>query len=65
MWYRSIFRSNAKKGFDCTGLELNRSAVEVCRQKGLNVSKQLLEEHVTEHAEMYDVVCSFGIRTCI
>ncbi|HUS02522.1 MAG TPA: class I SAM-dependent methyltransferase [Chitinophagaceae bacterium] len=57
----SFLQVMQKKGFDCTGVELNQSAVDVCRQKGLNVFKQLLEEHVIEHSEMYDVVCSFQV----
>ena len=57
----SFLEVMSKKGFNCTGLELNQAAVTVCQQKGLNVYKQLLEEHVTAHAEMYDVVCSFQV----
>ena len=50
-----------KKGFTCAGLELNGAAAEVCRQKGLNVFNELLEQHEKEHAEAYDVVCSFQV----
>ncbi|MDQ6755635.1 MAG: class I SAM-dependent methyltransferase [Bacteroidota bacterium] len=57
----SFLEVMANKGFDCTGLELNQAAVNVCKHKGLHVFKQFLEEHVLVHSEMYDVVCSFQV----
>lgn len=48
-------------GFDCTGLELNESAAAVCRQKGLTVHNQLLDAHLKERSEYYDVVCAFQV----
>ena len=50
-----------EKGFDCIGLELNKSAVEVCRQKGLVVYNELLDTHSKLHAEKYDAVCAFQV----
>jgi SAM-dependent methyltransferase len=49
------------KGFDCTGLELNEAAAAVCRQKGLTVHNQLLDAHLVQHSESYDVVCAFQV----
>jgi SAM-dependent methyltransferase len=57
----SFLEGMKKRGFDCTGLELNQKAVDVCRQKGLNVQRELLEEHRVDHAGMYDVCCSFQV----
>lgn len=50
-----------QQGFDCTGLELNQAAVEVCKQKGLTVYNELLETHINQHSGSYDVVCSFQV----
>lgn len=43
------------------GLELNNKAVNVCKQKGLNVYNELLEDHVEKVDNFYDVVCSFQV----
>jgi SAM-dependent methyltransferase len=50
-----------KKEFDCTGLELNQAAVDVCKKKGLSVYKELLDTHSVQHAGGYDAVCAFQV----
>lgn len=43
------------------GLELSEAAVNMARQRGLNVNKRSIEEHAKDHAGRYDVVCSFQV----
>jgi 2-polyprenyl-3-methyl-5-hydroxy-6-metoxy-1,4-benzoquinol methylase len=43
------------------GLELNEKAVSVCTSKGLKVYKELIQEHIAGHEELYDVVCMFQV----
>lgn len=43
------------------GLELNEKAVNECRKKGLTVFNELIQEHSTNHASFYDVVCMFQV----
>jgi SAM-dependent methyltransferase len=50
-----------EKGFDCTGLELNESAAQVCRAKNLVVYTELLDKHLEKHAGEYDAVCAFQV----
>ena len=57
----SFIFSLKEKGFDCTGLELNKAAAEVCRKKGLIVYNELLDEHLLKHAGKYDAVCAFQV----
>lgn len=57
----SFIERLSKKGYDCTGLELNDAAVQVCREKGLKVYNELLDKHLIENAGTYDVVCAFQV----
>lgn len=43
------------------GLELNVSAAEAAREKGLTVFSQTIQEHARLHPEKYDMVCSFQV----
>jgi SAM-dependent methyltransferase len=56
-----FLESMYKKGIDCTGLELNKSAAEFARHKGLNVFEQTVQDHAQQHPEEYDAVCSFQV----
>ena len=49
------------EGFDIEGIELNPSAVEVARKKGLPVHAIDMEKLAEEKAEYFDVVCSFQV----
>jgi SAM-dependent methyltransferase len=57
----SFTEALGKKGFDCTGLELNSAAVAVCQSKGLAVYNELLNKHLEKNAGRYDVVCAFQV----
>ncbi len=57
----SFIEKLSSKGFNCTGIELNSAAAEVCRQKGLTVHNELLETHINSHSGLYDVVCAFQV----
>jgi len=50
-----------QKGVKGTGLELNESALESSRSKGLEVLNQTIQDHSVEHPAQYDVVCSFQV----
>jgi len=50
-----------QKGIKCIGLELNESALECSRARGLEVSNQSIEDHAKENQGQYDVVCSFQV----
>ncbi|MCH2023537.1 MAG: methyltransferase domain-containing protein [Saprospiraceae bacterium] len=51
----------SKKGFEITGLELNKKAVNDGQKKGLDVHFQSIQEHAKENPEKYDIVCSFQV----
>lgn len=43
------------------GLELSEAAATQARERGVQVRKCSIEEHSQDHAESYDVVCSFQV----
>ncbi len=49
------------KASEACGLELNKKAVEVCRQKNLQVYNELIEEHAVTREGYYDMVCMFQV----
>lgn len=51
----------AKSGMKCIGLELNELAAQECRQKGLDVLNETIQDHALNNPEKYDVVCSFQV----
>ncbi|MEP6615525.1 MAG: class I SAM-dependent methyltransferase [Ginsengibacter sp.] len=56
------FLMKAKSKTDSVyGLELNENAIAECRQKGLIVFNELIEQHAANHAGEYDVVCMFQV----
>ena len=56
------FMTRAKeKTKDVYGLELNKNAAALCREKGLSVYDELIEQHAENHAEYYDMVCMFQV----
>jgi 2-polyprenyl-3-methyl-5-hydroxy-6-metoxy-1,4-benzoquinol methylase len=57
----SFLERLAAEGFDVYGLELNNEAVKVCRQKGLTVYNELLNTHLKNNYQAYDMVCSFQV----
>jgi 2-polyprenyl-3-methyl-5-hydroxy-6-metoxy-1,4-benzoquinol methylase len=50
-----------QKGIRCVGLELNESASDYARSRGLAVSNQSIQDHAKGHPRQYDVVCSFQV----
>jgi SAM-dependent methyltransferase len=46
---------------ESTGLEMNQSAIEEAKKKGLNIYSDTIEEHTKNKSEFYDVVCSFQV----
>jgi SAM-dependent methyltransferase len=57
----SFIQKLGERGFNCTGLELNYAAVIACRNKGLDVRHELIENHAREFPRQYDAVCSFQV----
>jgi len=45
----------------CRGLELNVSAVDDARSRGLDVSSEPIEVHTKSHKNYYDMVCAFQL----
>lgn len=59
---RGGFLNRVKEmGAESVGLELNRSAAEAARARGLNVFDQSIQDHARENPEKYDMVCSFQV----
>ena len=50
-----------EKNISGTGLELNKKAIQVCKEIDLNVYNELLNEHVLKYNNYYDFVCSFQV----
>ena len=46
---------------DITGLELNTQAIKTAKEKGISILNELIEDHVENTREKYDVVCSFQV----
>ncbi|MEI7472769.1 MAG: class I SAM-dependent methyltransferase [Chitinophagaceae bacterium] len=51
----------AEKAGEVCGLELNQKAVELCRNKGLNVENEMIADHAAKREGYYDVVCMFQV----
>jgi 2-polyprenyl-3-methyl-5-hydroxy-6-metoxy-1,4-benzoquinol methylase len=43
------------------GLELNPHAVEYCKEQGLKVKNEIIEDFIISNENFYDVVCSFQV----
>ena len=56
-----FLESTQRKGIKCVGLELNESAFEYGRRRGLEILDQSVQDHAQENPERYDVVCSFQV----
>ncbi len=50
-----------EKAKEVAGLELNESAIEVCRKNGLTVYNEMIGEHAEKNPGHYDVVCMFQV----
>jgi len=57
------FLSKIKIDFnvDCVGLELNESACESAKSRGLDVNLETIQAFSENHIEEFDVVCSFQV----
>lgn len=45
----------------CTGLELNKDAVEIGKKSGINILNESIENHSVDHKDEYDIVCIFQV----
>jgi SAM-dependent methyltransferase len=57
----SFIEKLTKEKIDCTGLELNKAAVDKARAAGLNVFDEPVQQYSLNHKEEYDIVCSFQV----
>lgn len=57
----SFLKMLLPKTANCTGLELNAYTAEICRNEGLEIFNELVENHIEKRSEYYDVVCSFQV----
>ena len=57
------FLSKIKIDFkvNCVGLELNESACESAKSKGLEVNLETIQAYSENHIEEFDIVCSFQV----
>lgn len=55
-----ITRAKTKTATAC-GLELNKKAAAICREKGLEVFDEMIAEHATQREGYYDMVCMFQV----
>lgn len=60
--YGNFLKHSLKRGAaHVCGLELNEHAIEVAQSNGLNVHSEMIESHAENHANEYDLVCSFQV----
>lgn len=50
-----------QRGGVCTGLELNRHAIQSASQHGIDIRPEMIYEHAHHYREYYDIVCSFQV----
>lgn len=50
-----------KLNCECTGLELNKNAVDAGKEKGIDIRYELVQEHAKNNECVYDVVCYFQV----
>ena len=56
-----ILKMSNEYGCDCTGLELNKTAANIGRQKGLKILSQTIQKHSKTIKNQYDYVCTFQV----
>ncbi len=56
-----FLRRAKDRAAEVVGLELNEQAVNYCKQNGLTVYNELIEEHAKKKESYYDVVCFFQV----
>lgn len=57
-----VFLSLLKsKGISAEGIELNPEALNVCKEKDLNIHNELIETFALKNLDKYDVVCYFQV----
>ncbi len=57
----AFLKKLAHGGFQASGLELNPEAAQACREEGLDVRVELLNDFAASHPGGYDAVCSFQV----
>jgi 2-polyprenyl-3-methyl-5-hydroxy-6-metoxy-1,4-benzoquinol methylase len=45
----------------CVGLEFNDQAIEKAKKSGLDVRKEMIEDHAAANPEHYDLICFFQV----
>jgi 2-polyprenyl-3-methyl-5-hydroxy-6-metoxy-1,4-benzoquinol methylase len=57
----SFLKKLKEKAPFVTGLELNTKAIEEAKSIGVELHKELIQDHARKNANKYDVVCSFQV----
>ena len=57
----SFIKEMSRRGLECTGLELNKSAVEEANKNKINLLFESIQEHSQNNKNSYDIVCSFQV----
>jgi len=57
----SFLKKLSEKNIKVRGLEFNEEAIKKCRERGLNVTGETIQEHAQNHKNEYDVTCSFQV----
>lgn len=55
-----LTRAKLKTNTAC-GLELNKKAADICREKGLEVFDEMIADHAVKREGYYDMVCMFQV----
>ena len=56
-----LFRLQNELGVNCTGLELNLTAIQKAKDKGVNVINERIESFAKKNAGKFDLVCMFQV----
>jgi len=57
----SFLKKLSEKNIKVRGLEFNEEAIKKCRERGLNVTGETIQEHAQNHKNEYDITCSFQV----
>ena len=56
-----FLKSLQERKINATGLEFNPFAIKECQKTGLNVTGELVQDHVKTKSNYYDVICAFQV----
>jgi 2-polyprenyl-3-methyl-5-hydroxy-6-metoxy-1,4-benzoquinol methylase len=57
----SFVEALTKTNINCAGLELNQVVRNICKEKGLKIIEETIQQHAEKNTALYDVICSFQV----